>query len=385
MPTRSLISLAAVCLLAHAAAGAAPLAPVTPHPEAGQTLVLANAAVPEGVEVARHYLAVRGIPAENLCVVQAPAGETVTRDEFNETIRGPLRSFLTRWEGRLDVLLPDGPVNLRVADRQAKYLVPVYGVPIKVGGYEDVATMYMSHAAAVDSELALLPGGEYKLVGPLSNPYFGATGPVGPPLAGSVLLVSRLDGPSAAVARRLVDDAAWADANGLKGRAYVDTRGLTKGPYLQGDQWLLRAAGALRAAGLQVEVDTRPEVLPLAHPMPDPAVYLGWYTDQAVGPMTATDFVFNRGAVAYHLQSFTGAAIRDPKSHWVGPLLMHGACVTAGAVYEPFLSGTPRVDVLIDRLVRGHSWGEAAYMAQPALSWQMCFIGDPLYRPFRRR
>jgi uncharacterized protein (TIGR03790 family) len=119
--------------------------------------------------------------------------------------------------------------------------------------------------------------------------------------------------------------------------------------------------------------------------MPDAAVYLGWYTDQAVGPIVKPNFVFNRGAVAYHLQSFTGAAIRDPKSHWVGPLLVHGACATAGAVYEPFLSGTPHLDILVARLLQGYSWGEAACMAESQLSWQMCFIGDPLYRPFQRK
>ena len=37
----------------------------------------------------------------------------------------------------------------------------------------------------------------------------------------------------------------------------------------------------------------------------------------------------------------------------------------------------------MDRLLKGYSWGEAAYMSEAVLSWQMCFIGDPLYRPFR--
>jgi uncharacterized protein (TIGR03790 family) len=243
--------------------------------------------------------------------------------------------------------------------------------------------MYLSRAAAVDSELALLPSGEHKLVGSLANPYRQADAAFGPPLDEVMVLVSRLDGPSAEIAQRLVDDAVWAETHGgLQGRAYIDTRGIVKGEYAEGDEWLNRAAEALQRAGVPTEVDVRPEVLPLNHPMPDAAVYLGWYTESAVGPMTKLDFRFNRGAVAYHLQSFTGAAIRDAKSHWVGPLLAHGACVTAGAVYEPFLAGTPNVGILMDRLLKGYSWGEAAYMAQAMLSWQMCFIGDPLYRPF---
>jgi uncharacterized protein (TIGR03790 family) len=369
-------------------------AAAAPHPEAARTLVVANETVPEGVKVARHYMEVRGIPQGNLCLVRAPADEAVTREQFNATIWEPLKALLARWEGRLDVALPDATVRLQVEPRRAKYLVTVYGMPIKISGYEAVPTMYLSTAAAVDSELALLPTGEHKLVGGLGNPYFGADAPFGPPLDTAMVLVSRLDGPTPEIAMRLVDDAVWAETHGgLKGRAYVDSGASaalnqhagSKDAYTEGDRWLLAAADLLKRAGIQTDVDTRPEVLPLNYPMPDPAVYLGWYTDQAVGPMMKTGFMFNRGAIAYHLQSFTGAAIRDPKSHWVGPLLVHGACVTAGAVYEPFLAGTPHIDIMMDRLLKGYSWGEAAYMCEATLSWQICFIGDPLYRPFAKK
>jgi uncharacterized protein (TIGR03790 family) len=354
------------------------------HPEAARTIVLASETVPESLQVARHYMAARGIPEENLCVVKAPADEIITRQQFDETLWKPLRAFLARWEGRLDVGLPDGTLRLQLDARRAKYLVPVYGIPIKIKEYEDVKTMYLSRAAAVDNELALLPGGGHKLVGGVPNPYFGADAPFGPPLDAMMVLVSRIDGPSAEIAKRLVDDAVWAEQNGLKGRAYVDTRGITKGGYAEGDEWLRRAAELLRRAGFETDVDAKPEVFPPAYKMPDAAVYLGWYTDSIAGPMALPDFKFKRGAIAYHLQSFTGAAIRDPIGHWVGPLLVHGACVTAGAVYEPFLTGTPHIDIMMDRLLRGYSWGEAAYMAEAQLSWQMCFIGDPLYRPFGR-
>ena len=370
-----LTALAAAALLSAAPARAA-------HPEAPRTIVLASESVPEGVAVARHYMAARGIPVENLCLVRAPAREEVTRDEFTETLWKPLRLFLKRWGGRFDVELPDGTLQIQLGERRPKYLVPVYGVPIKIGGYEDVETMHMSKAAAVDSELAFLPTGNHDLVGGLVNPYFGVDAPFGPPYDRALVLVSRLDGPSAEIAGRLVDDAVWTDEHGLKGNAYVDTRGVKKGGYVLGDQWLLTAAKVLEHAGLPTTVDTRPEVMPLNFPMSDAAVYLGWYHADPVGPMMRTDFRFNRGAIAYHLQSFSGSAIRSPDSHWVGPLLRQGACATAGAVYEPFLSGTPRVDILIAALVKGYSWGEAVGMAQPMLSWQMCFIGDPLYRPF---
>ena len=35
--------------------------------------------------------------------------------------------------------------------------------------------------------------------------------------------------------------------------------------------------------------------------------------------------------------------------------------------------------------ILGLGLNEAAYMAESQVSWQMCFVGDPLYRPFARR
>jgi len=40
------------------------------------------------------------------------------------------------------------------------------------------------------------------------------------------------------------------------------------------------------------------------------------------------------------------------------------------------------LDIFHDRLIKGFSLVEAAYMAAPTLSWQNVVLGDPLYRPF---
>lgn len=39
--------------------------------------------------------------------------------------------------------------------------------------------------------------------------------------------------------------------------------------------------------------------------------------------------------------------------------------------------------LLAERLAFGYTFGEAAYTALSALSWQIAVVGDPLYRPFR--
>ena len=54
-----------------------------------------------------------------------------------------------------------------------------------------------------------------------------------------------------------------------------------------------------------------------------------------------------------------------------------------GCVNEPYLSVTPNVAAFLARLIAGgFTFGEAAWAAQPALSWQTTVVGDPLYRPF---
>jgi hypothetical protein len=90
------------------------------------------------------------------------------------------------------------------------------------------------------------------------------------------------------------------------------------------------------------------------------------------------------GAVACHLHSYSAAAIRSTDRHWVGPLLMHGAAVALGNVFEPYLSLTVHFDVLTQRLLDGFTVAEAAWNATPVLSWMNVVCGDPLYRPYAR-
>jgi len=56
-----------------------------------------------------------------------------------------------------------------------------------------------------------------------------------------------------------------------------------------------------------------------------------------------------------------------------------------GNVYEPYLEHTHRPQMLLAALLDGHTFGQAAMFSHSALSWQGIAIGDPLYRPFKRR
>ena len=88
------------------------------------------------------------------------------------------------------------------------------------------------------------------------------------------------------------------------------------------------------------------------------------------------------GAFAYHLHSYSAQTLRSTTQHWCGPFLAEGVTATMGCVNEPYLGATPNIAFFFMRWLSGFTFGEAAYCAQGALSWQTTVVGDPLYRPF---
>jgi hypothetical protein len=198
-----------------------------------------------------------------------------------------------------------------------------------------------------------------------------------------ILLVARLDGPTAEIASQLVDKALTAERDGLWGRAYFDARGLKNtDTYFLGDRWILTGAEICRQLGFDVCTDTNAATFPASFPMSQIAIYAGWYDSDVSGPFTLPKVEFMPGAFAYHLHSFSAATIRNANQNWVGPLLAKGATCTMGCVYEPYLATTPNVAFFLQALGNGYTFGEAAWAAQPVLSWQTTVVGDPLYCPF---
>ena len=400
--------------------------PIRAHPQADRVVIVANQAMPQSVRLAEYYARRRGVPLSHICRVRTTTSETIDRAGYRREILMPVRRFL----GKAGFLTRRAHVPMN----GAHYLVTVYGVPVRVSpGRRPPATSpkpkpqrraphsrptsrpsttqdrigpakarraqrrRLSDAASVDSELTLLTQGRVPVPGVVRNPYFNQRAPFGRcmlrvkklnraiPLSSFMCLVTRLDGPSPEVVRRMIDDAIAAEKTGLAGTAYVDLRGLSKGAYAKGDRWIRGAADRLAKAGFHCHVENTGKLLAPDLPMPNAAVYLGWYTGQAYGRFLDPAFRFVPGAVAYHLHSFSAGSVRTDRRLWVGPLLARGAAVTIGHVYEPFLGLTTRVDVFIDRLLAGRNFAEAAYASLPALSWQSTCLGDPLYRPFATR
>lgn len=362
--------------------------PKAADPDAGATVVVFNESDPESALLAKFYADKRGIPANQLVGLKCTSAEEISRADYDSTIAEPLRRAFTVnfWWKLRDPESPYGPVD----SNRMRYLAVMRGVPVKIApapGYPgdrptDSSPVGKRNEAAVDSELAAL-GLQMKVIsGAINNPIYKGLTPIRDARRPEIMLVCRLDGPSAAVVRRMIVDGLATEQVGLRGFAYIDARGLTDPGLKEGDEWLLAAANDARKHGFPAILDNGPAMFPEGYPMRYAAIYFGWYSEQLAGPFARPGFRFPPGAVAVHIHSFSAQTVRSSVSHWVGPLLNLGAAATLGNVYEPYLSLTPHLALFFERLRLGFNFAEAAYMSQRVLSWQTTCIGDPLYRPF---
>jgi uncharacterized protein (TIGR03790 family) len=393
-----LVPLFLVCVLAALAwSGVFPARAANPGDE---VIVVYNTRVPESKGVADYYAERRHVPTSQVFGFPLSTNEEISRAEFREELQQPLAKTLNKqklWDiGQ--TIVPGttnhpGHVVWKPVTSRIRYALLCYGVPLRITrdpnlsepGQDKLRPEMRRDEAAVDSELALLPLIEERLplAGPLRNAVYTTTNAALLHPTNGVLLVARLDGPSAAIARGLVDKALQAEADGLWGRAYFDLRNITEPSYKLGDDWIRGAAEACRHLGFEVVVDENPGTFPAAFPMSQIAFYIGWYNGSVSGPFTRPVVEFMPGAFAYHLHSYSAVTLRSNNENWVGPLLAKGATITMGCVTEPYLACTPDVGVFTARLIYyGFTFGEAAYAAQPVLSWQTTVVGDPLYRPF---
>ena len=370
---------------------------------AAHTLVVFNQADPESQSLAETYAKARSIPADRVIGLSCALTEEITRADFETTIRKPLEElFQSRgWMKRTDNFLPNPVLGLEgnVPVQQSKenpiwIMVLMRGMPLKIAedptilAPENLMSQLRANAASVDSELALLPIQGLPLYGLIANPYFAdkRIRPFTSFFANYLIMVTRLDGPSPGIVRRMIQDAVEVEKTELTGRAFFDLRSIEKkdDPYRLGDEWIERAALLFQARGFEVEIDRRAEVAPKYAPWDQIAFYAGWYTGDFQGPFELPTARFRRGAIAYHIHSFSAETVRSETKNWVGPLLSHGATATMGAVYEPYLRFTPDISLFVSALLSGLSFAEAAYQSQLSLSWMVTFVGDPLYRPFPR-
>jgi uncharacterized protein (TIGR03790 family) len=406
--------------------------------EPKEIFLLVNKNLPASKEVAEYYCKQRGVPAGNIILLDVPTTEDINRKDYNAKIVEPVRAAL---KGKKD---------------QARVLLSIYGVPLRVGGPEpspeereqikkldaeiktkqaatkvlqDATTAlektreglnlleirafaraqrellarqqaeitglnrrrgHLAHAesqACVDSELMLLWWDKYELRRWVVNPLYWQMPKDVRDKAQPVVLTCRLDGPTPAIAKRLVDDSIATEKKGLEGKVYVDARGIRYDPkgdsgfgYGGYDESMREMAALLEKEGkLSVVLDDKNELFK-PNACPECALYCGWYS--------LANFIdscrFVKGAIAWHLASSEAVSLRQPDvKYWCKNLLEKGACATLGPVAEPYTVGFPKPAEFFGTLATGkytlvESYGRTIIL----ISWMGCLVGDPLYNPF---
>ena len=358
------------------------------QPLAASTIVVYNQTVPDSIELAKFYAQQRGIARDHLVGLACSSNEEISREDYDATIADPLREiFKTRhwWTMRETPEQKEAVLKTSI-----RFVAVIKGVPLKIrpttapypGDEPAAGPVDNRNEAAVDSELAVLGFFPRRISGAIINPYFQNFRPIAELENAALLLVCRLDAPTAATVHRMIIDAIAVEKNGLWGRAYVDgAHNFTVG-FEVGEKWLADIPPQLHKAGIPVVYDESPGVFPEGYPMTDCALYYGWYAADVAGPFVQPEFRFAPGAIAVHIHSFSARTLRDPNANWVGPLISRGAAASVGNVYEPYLQLTAHLNILNDRLLHGFTFAESAYSSIEALSWMSVVVGDPLYRPY---
>ncbi|PWU05566.1 MAG: hypothetical protein C5B51_14165 [Terriglobia bacterium] len=349
----------------------------TAHPE---VLVVYNSQQPDSLNVANHYLAQRNIPSSNLCAIAPPSTDRLALSDYTTYVQTPIQNCLQT-----------------VGTTRILYIVLSYLTPFTIAAGPSGTSSLDSYVADIWNQYANQPF----LVSPTAlQPYYADSQSQGNVYAAfqafsayralpqSLLIYSvwRLDGPSAAIASALVDQAIYAESKGgAVGQACLDGRSgdVTQAPdasYLAGDWDLHQAANLLGLAGIAVVEDVNGAefgTAPAPLTCPNTAFYSGWYSYNNYNDA----FQWQAGSVGWHLDSASALTLRSGSS-WVPNALARGIAVTSGSVDEPYLDGLVRPGGTFRNLLEGASVGDAFLRNTRWLKWEVLNVGDPLYRPF---
>lgn len=387
-----------------------------------QVLVVANKNAQQSTTLARYYMKKRNIPDENVVKLWVTDSERCTRAEYESRIEGPVRAFLkekdpqgaifrclvtmrgvplvvaapelTKEEKAAVAELEKKKQDLRAESDKVKETdkekYDALGKEIKQLQQSIAKASKSDQAASVDSELALVREESHPLSMWAPNPLFlGFGGRTMPNMPKSVMLVSRLDGPTDKIVRRIIDDSLAAEEKGLRGNAYFDARWSAPGEKKPTDGYgfydasIHKAAEKVRESGkLETVLDDK-ETLFQPGQCPNAALYCGWYS---LGHYVDA-FTWVQGAIGYHIASVECASLRGASSPiWCVTMLEKGAAAVIGPVAEPYVQAFPVPEIFFSTLLGGKSTLAECYaLSVPFWSWQMVLVGDPLYNPFKAR
>ena len=224
--------------------------------QADEILLIVNRNNPSSIKLAEYYCDKRQIPPANLLTVKMTDQEDCSHEEYQRELLEPLRKYLTHQQGtKIRCLLLFYGIPLRVAapelsQQQWRKLGDLKHTKKQIDWQlenreltEDqtrereqklkqleaqISKMGLAdQRAAVDSEISLALNDSYPLAKWQPNPFFvGFQNQQNKLLFNKdqVLFVSRLDGPTPEIVRRMIDDSLYAEKNGLQGQSYFDAR-----------------------------------------------------------------------------------------------------------------------------------------------------------------
>ncbi|HTW64343.1 MAG TPA: TIGR03790 family protein [Bryobacteraceae bacterium] len=323
-------------------------------------------------KIGEYYAERRHVPAANICRLNAPVDEEISRSDFDGQVSRPIQSFL----------------RSRKLTEKILYIVTTMGVPLKVRGHGGIT----GDAASVDSELTLLysdmHGHPHALPAGIRNPFFGQINAPFRHPDFPIYLVTRLAGFDFSDVKGIIDRALVARN---RGKFVIDLKASDNTP---GNTWLLQAAQQLPRD--RVVLDRSATVL--EHES-DVIGYASWGSNDPDRKQRHLDFHWLPGAIMTEYVSTNARTFARPPDSWnigawgnakatfagspqtlTADYIHDGVTGASGHVYEPYLAFTPRPNILLPAYYRGRNLAESYYLAIPVLSWENVVIGDPLCR-----
>ena len=377
-------------------------------------LVIYNADFPDrngngigdSLEVALYYKARRHIPEGHLLGVHCSTDFRYETDDwsalFHEIIE-PLRARLTR-----------------LGEEEIDCFVTCHGMPVKfirkANSFKDrTIDQIIAYPWNIGTaEKYKLPKRSYP------NPYHESS-PTVPPDKGhfdhgykylgyNIYLVTRLDGPTAAHAKDLVERALygekylWPAPGYFSGTLYVDTQYKAyTNQELQGypfgyttftscDMSIAYSTIFAEASdydwlwentATEVEIGDPGAVYHTGAPADHAAralFYAGWYNINKYNDV----WEWIPGSAACDLNSLSILGIREEEPpSFVANAFLRGLTCGSGVIYEPETVGHQKPEVLMHALLNGFNFAEASHLATPTLCFSNMSVGDPLYNPHR--
>ena len=336
-------------------------------------LVVVNKRSTASQGIGAYYVHKREVPLAQVCKIDTPEVEEISRDIYEKEVEGPIDLYL-----RQNHLI-----------EKIYYIVTTLGVPLKIAGTgEGMET----DAASVDSELAAMYGRKhgqaYPYRGAIRNPYYQQVNTSFSHPQFPLYLVTRLAGYSLEDVRGIIDRALVARNKGVW---VIDVRADNNTP---GNDWLRNAAKELPKDRLVLDDSAK-----VIYDEKNVIGYASWGFNDPDRHRRHLGFQWLPGAIATEFVSTNARTFARPPDAWTlgtwkNPLtwfagspqtmtadfIHDGATLATGHVYEPFLGLIPRPDFLLPAYFHGRNFAESFYLSLPALSWQNVAIGDPLCR-----